>query len=61
MDMKYIAPAILSVEHLVLERGFCAGSDIATDVEVESAGILTEDYDFSAEGNPFDFQWEETL
>lgn len=61
MDATYIAPATLSVVHLVLERNICAGSDIATDMEVESAGILTEDYDFSTEGNPFDFHWEETL
>ncbi len=61
MDMKYVTPAILSEVDLVMERSFCAGSDIATDVEVESAGIQTEEYDFSTEGNPFDFQWEETV
>lgn len=61
MDVRYIAPATLSVVHLVLEQNICAGSDIATDVEVETAGIQTEEFDFTAEGNPFDFQWEETL
>jgi hypothetical protein len=61
MDVKYTAPATLSVVYLALEQNLCAGSDIATDMEAESAGILTEDFDFSTEGNPFDFQWEETL
>ena len=31
------------------------------DAELESAGIASEEYDFSAENGTFNFTWEETL
>lgn len=46
---------------LVLERRFCAGSDVTQDMELESTGIRTDEYDFGEETGPFQFSWEETL
>ncbi|MBQ3766885.1 MAG: hypothetical protein II874_09135 [Bacteroidales bacterium] len=61
MRKRYVKPASTTSIHLVLERRFCAGSDILQDAVLESAGIQTEEYDFSSDTSPFEFSWEETL
>ena len=61
MKRRYEKPFVLGCVSLALERRFCAGSDVMQDAELESAGIQTEEYDFSGEESPFNFTWEETL
>lgn len=58
---QYGAPSVLLVFRVRLEKRFCAGSDVLDGVELESAGIETEEFDFSAESDGFNFTWEENL
>lgn len=58
---QYGAPSVLLVLRVQQGKGFCAGSDVLDGVELESAGIETEEFDFSAESDGFNFTWEETL
>lgn len=58
---RYGRPAVLSTLQVRLGRGICAGSDVMLDSDLESAGIPTEDFNFSEETDMFNFTWEETL
>ncbi len=58
---SYRKPAVTASVRIDLEQRFCAGSDVMQDAELESAGIASEEYDFSAENGTFNFTWEETL
>ena len=57
----YRKPAVTACVRIDLERRVCAGSDVMQDAELESAGIETEEYDFSSGSDTFNFSWEETL
>ena len=58
---SYRKPAVAARVDIVLERRFCAGSDVMQDAELESVVIDSESYDFSADTGTFNFTWEETL
>lgn len=61
MKRRYEKPSVPCTVPLVLERRFCASADVMQDAVLESGGIQTDEYDFSTEDNPFNFNWEETL
>lgn len=61
MKRRYEQPAVSGTALLVLERCFCAGSDVMQDAELDSVGMQTDEYDFSDDTTPFNFSWEETL
>lgn len=61
MKRRYEKPLAPCTTSLVLERRFCAGSDVTQEMELESTGIRTDEYDFGEETGPFQFSWEETL
>ena len=61
MKRRYEKPLVHRTVLLVLERRFCAGSDVMQETVLESTGIQTDGYDLGEEDSPFTFSWEETL